>query len=397
MAPPAGPFVGPILMICPQFRPIVGGYERAAERLSRELARRGVAVTVVTFRSERDWPEREVFDGVEIIRLPYRHRRGLTSLTASFSLLWFLLRRGSHYAIWHAHAPNPEVAFAFLIGKFKRIPTVLKLPSSGTGGIARAARQGVFGKLGFVRSGLRLASAALATSQTMESEVEAFFPEQTIKVTIPNGVDTEEFRARTRTCDPSARAYWPMEKGSVAISVGRLSHEKNPVLLIDAWAKLPAIVRHKAHLVFIGDGPMKDVIERRAEALGIASTVSLQRSTDKVSDFYNVADLFVLPSDREGLSNAMLEAMSSGLPIVMTAVGGFEWVSEAPPCGIVVPVGDAEALSKAIGALLADPGLRKRFGQNARDRIISKASIQMVADRTMVLYEALENISYRRR
>jgi glycosyltransferase involved in cell wall biosynthesis len=382
--------VGPILMICPQFRPIVGGYERAAERLSGELTRRGVAVTVVTFRRERTWPAWEKVDGFEIIRLPCLPWRGLTTLTTTISLMLFLVWKGHTYAVWHAHAPNPEVAMAFMLSRMKNRPTVLKLPNSARDGIKASAQRGLLGRVGIARAGLRLASGVVVTSAEIFQEATAFFSDSAKIAHIPNGLDTAPF---SPACPEgrAARLAAQSELGAkrLVVSVGRLDPQKNHSLLLRAWSLIPEPIRSEAQLAIIGGGQLKDMLLKEAQSLGISDSVSLPGQCDDVRKWYQAADVFVLSSDYEGLSNAMLEAMASGLPVVMTRVGGHEWVSAEPQCGLLTPVGEKEALAEAIGTLLSDPGLAKSLGRNARQRVVDRASIRSVAERTIALYQSL--------
>ncbi len=382
--------VGAVLMICPQFRPIVGGYERAAERLSKELVRQGVSVTVVTFRKKWDWPAREDVDGFEIIRLPCLPWRGLTTLTATISLMLFLLWRGHAYAVWHAHAPNPEIAMAFMLARMKNRPTVLKLPSSARNGIAVTSQRGLLGRLGITRPGLRLASGVVVTSAAISQEAREFFSDSAEIADIPNGLDTAVF---SPACPEgrAARVAAQSELGAkrLVVSVGRLDPAKNHSLLLHAWSLIPEAIRSKAQLAIIGNGPLEHTLVEEAEILGVSASVTLPGQSDDISKWYQAADVFVLSSDYEGLSNAMLEAMASGLPVVMTRVGGHEWVSAEPQCGLVTPVGEKEALAEAIGTLLSDPGLAKSLGRNARQRVVVRASIGSVAEKTISLYQSI--------
>ncbi len=382
--------VGPILMICPQFRPLVGGYERAAERLSGELTRRGVAVTVVTFRRERTWPAWEKVNGFEIIRLPCLPWRWLTTLTTTISLMLFLLWRGHTFAVWHAHAPNPEVAMAFMLSRMKNRPTVLKLPSSARDGIKAAAQRGLLGRLGITRVGLRLASGVVVTSAGISREATAFFSDSAKIAHIPNGLDTALFSPACPE-ERATRLAAQSELGAkrLVVSVGRLDPAKNYSLLLHAWSRIPEVIRNETQLAIIGGGQLKDMLLQEAESLGISDSVSLPGQCDDVREWYQAADVFVLSSDYEGLSNAMLEAMASGLPVVMTRVGGHEWVSAEPQCGLVTPVGEKEALAEAIGTLLSDPGLAKSLGRNARQRVVDHASIGAVAEKTISLYQSI--------
>ena len=183
-----------VLMICPQFRPVIGGYERAAERLSAQLAADGYDVSVVTFRLKPEWPRHEKILGFNIVRLRCLPIRGLSSITTAASLLWYLICHGRKFQVWHAHAVTPAVALAFMVGRVLGKKTVLKLPSSGPGGVQIAARSGMFGRLGITAMGLKLATAVVAPSRRGADEAYEMFNSGTRIECIPNGVDTEAYK-----------------------------------------------------------------------------------------------------------------------------------------------------------------------------------------------------------
>jgi glycosyltransferase involved in cell wall biosynthesis len=114
--------------------------------------------------------------------------------------------------------------------------------------------------------------------------------------------------------------------------------------------------------------------------------------TGQVKDavpYLQAADLFVLPSSTEGLSNSMLEAMSCGLPVLATTVGGAPDVIEHGKNGFLIPPDDVDSLRRGLQTLLADGTLRFTLGSNARARILADFSLDSVADRLAALYERL--------
>jgi glycosyltransferase involved in cell wall biosynthesis len=110
-----------------------------------------------------------------------------------------------------------------------------------------------------------------------------------------------------------------------------------------------------------------------------------QVAPDRVTRSYREADLFVLPSHREGFPNTLLEAMAAGLPCVATPVGAIPETLEGD-CGVLVPVGDAPALREALAPLVRDPGLRTRLGQRARERVAERYALDPVMRRYRSLY-----------
>lgn len=156
--------------------------------------------------------------------------------------------------------------------------------------------------------------------------------------------------------------------------VASLTPVKRHDLLLDAWSLIPPRDdRAGASLHILGDGPLRQALEERVARLGLARTVVFEGEVRDVAGRLADMDVAVLCSDREGLSNAILEAMAAALPVVATDVGGNpELVSERT--GILVPPGDAQALASALAGLVADGPRRRELGRQARIRAESEFS-----------------------
>jgi glycosyltransferase involved in cell wall biosynthesis len=159
--------------------------------------------------------------------------------------------------------------------------------------------------------------------------------------------------------------------------VGRLSEQKAPLDLLEGFA-LFARERPDAILVLVGDGPLRGAVESRAAELGLADRVRLAGLRRDVPRLLRAFDVFALASRWEGLPRVFPQAMAAGLPIVATRVdGAIEAISEGET-GFLVEPGDFPALARALGALLDDPGLRRRMGEAARFRVEEFSAERMV-------------------
>jgi glycosyltransferase involved in cell wall biosynthesis len=156
----------------------------------------------------------------------------------------------------------------------------------------------------------------------------------------------------------------------LVLAVGRLSREKAHRDLIAAFKHLREANRSlQLKLVIVGDGPERSSLEAYAESLGVNEMVVFAGQVNDVQPFYNVADVFALPSHSEGSPNVLLEAMAANLPVVATAVGGVPEIVENNTSALLVPANDPRTLGAAMARLLTDGELRERLVKNAAELV----------------------------
>ena len=143
-----------------------------------------------------------------------------------------------------------------------------------------------------------------------------------------------------------------------------------------------AALRDRVRLLIVGDGPLRPLLTQLIEQLALQDIAWLAGDRQDVPRLLQAMDVFVLPSLGEGISNTVLEAMASGLPVIATAVGGNVELVEDGCNGSLVPPGDQLALSNALAALLHDDSERARRGANARQRVCERFDW----DRTVAAY-----------
>jgi glycosyltransferase involved in cell wall biosynthesis len=374
-------------MIAPQFRPLIGGYERAAERLCAALAERGFQVTVIAERRVRSWPVREIVQGYEVRRLPCLYRRQLHIVSSLLVFGIYMLLHGRRFQVWHVHQYGPHAALAVALGKLLRRPVVLKLTSSAIMGIEQTLGKGIWGGLlGFLHCRV---SACLAVSEETRTEAVQFgIPPERVHL-IPNGVDRRSFRPASPKERADARRALGLECQRLVLYVGRLAPEKNPLGLLEAWAAVDGAIRTGSMLALVGDGPLRAMLADYVVARGLSESVQIVGEQNDVACWMRAADLYVLASHNEGLSNTLLEAMASGLPVVSTRVSGSIETVEEAGAGLLVDVGRVDRLSEAMARMLADTPLRERMGQAGRVLIEAKYSIDVVAQACLRLYRSL--------
>ena len=196
--------------------------------------------------------------------------------------------------------------------------------------------------------------------------LEQGIPPERVQV-IPNGVELDRF-ATVREQRLAKRSELGLEGGFVILSIARLQPVKGLDDLIGAVALLRERVDRPLLLV-VGGGPQKAELERLVAAAGLAGLVRLEGEVADPRPYLAAADVFALASTREGLPNALLEAMAAGLPIVATRVGGVPEAVEDGISGLLVQPGNPEALAEAIVRLWKDPEVRQQLGANASRRV----------------------------
>lgn len=171
----------------------------------------------------------------------------------------------------------------------------------------------------------------------------------------------------------------------VVASIGRLGIEKGHHLLLEAAVRvLPACPR--ARFLIIGEGAERADIEARIAELDVGSAVRLLGHRDDLPAIYPALDVLAITSLREGLPNVLLEAMLNGIPAVATAVGGIPEVVREGHDGLLVAPGDGAAYARALAMLLADAGMRRRLGEQARVTVRARFLFERRLERMCAIY-----------
>ncbi|MBY0490088.1 MAG: glycosyltransferase family 4 protein [Gemmatimonadaceae bacterium] len=185
--------------------------------------------------------------------------------------------------------------------------------------------------------------------------------------TIPNGIDVAQFQASAHRRSQAREQLAATADEIVVGCVARLHPLKGIDVLLDAWAALKT--ESRSRLVVIGDGQEREVLRERARRLNVP--VNFMGSRSDVALLMSGLDVFVLPSRSEGLPLALLEAMATGLPCVVTDVGEMSAVLGGGDYGLVVPPERPAELAAAIGLLLANPTRRASYAEGVRERVES--------------------------
>ena len=385
-----------VLMVISQFYPMIGGAEKQAQLLAKKLTEGGVIVDIVTGWWKFGTARKEKIDGIQIFRnftcwgvfglKRNRAIRMVGGLIYMMSLAAYLFFHRREYDIIHVHQSLYPAFLSILIGKkILKKPVLVKSASSGRTSDIEFLRRLPFGRfqLNYL---LKETDYLVAVSKATGTDFkEIGYPESRI-VYIPNGV---EIPTKGKTL---------FGRVINALTTARLSEEKGVDVLLRA---LTIVVRQEKtlKLVVIGDGPLESELKRLAQSLGLVGSVDFMGMTRNVAQHLKSADIFVLPSRTEGLSNALLEAMSHGIPCVATNVGGNSELlgagDEKIPSqgyviarnGLLVNPDDVRGLSEAILYVIRNQRKGEEMGRIGRKFIEENFSIDLVADKYIGLYQ----------
>jgi glycosyltransferase involved in cell wall biosynthesis len=204
---------------------------------------------------------------------------------------------------------------------------------------------------------------------------------------IPNGIDTDRFQPANATCRRQQRATLGLPADAIVVgTVGALRPEKNQLRLVRAFKQV-ARDAPRAHLLVVGDGPLRQPMQHELQNQGLSERATFCGRVSDPERFYQAMDVFALPSDTEQMSLALLEAMASGLPVVGTDVGDTKSVVDVlnRPC-IVPPNGD-DSFADALQTMLADDQLRTRLSTANRRRALEEYSFDRMLRDYVALYE----------
>ncbi len=271
--------------------------------------------------------------------------------------IWVEVRRAGLRHV-HAHFTNPAGDVAMIVAGLWNEDERSSWSFSAHGADIQETDQTL------LAAKIRSAGRVVCVSDYGRSQLMAIVePEQWPKISVVHcGVDTESFPARR----VESRAGRPLR----ILNVGRLVPVKGQSVLLEAVAK----VRQRGldvAVTIVGDGPLRDSLRDAARHLGVENSVEFTGSVgqDDIAAHYRNADLFCLPSLREGVPVVLMEAMASGVPVIASGIMGIPELVEDGVTGLLVPPGRADALADAIVRLAGDDELYDRLVTDARGRI----------------------------
>ncbi len=225
------------------------------------------------------------------------------------------------------------------------------------------------------------------SNQLQDQLVELGFPKQKIS-TILNGVDTERFIAGDRADAWRNIGLNNLITGDQVIGiVGRFGAFKRHSVLIEAFNQI-AIENPRLHLLIVGDGgPEKERVHTQVTASPVASRIHLCGYQKDVRPFYQAMDLLVVPSENEGLSNAVLEAMACSVPVLAHDICGNSEIITPGVDGWIADLGTPEKLAAHLKNILAIPSELDKLKQMARTKVLKRFSMAAMVEQYAALYK----------
>ena len=376
-----------ILSLNYEFPPIGGGGGNAHKYLLKEFAQfEDLQISFLSITDQKEPFHESYAPNVNLFLLPqkkkhllyWRRREILQYLAMHYGFLREFSKTQS-FSLCHAFFGFPTGLLAY---HFRyRVPYLISVRGSDVPGFNRRFSLDYLFLKPFLNRIYSSAHAVVANSQGLQNLFQTKFPRLKASV-IPNGVDTEFFHPVSRAGNPEM----------ILVTVARLIPRKGIDLLIQACAEI-----HKEAIPFqchvIGDGPEENALKAEAQRLEIADRIHFHGRMEKeqLAQFLPQCDIFVLPSYAEGMSNAALEAMACGLPLLITDTGGSRELIDGN--GSIVPTGDVHALVERLRAWIDQPNVIHTMGR--RSRMCANAfSWENVAKRYRELYyQILEGLA----
>jgi glycosyltransferase involved in cell wall biosynthesis len=358
-----------ILFVIPEMGP--GGAERVVADLAGGLVEHDHEVALAA----AEGPSDALVEALPLRRVPIAgHGRSLGSFIASTRAVRSLVGN------WH-----PDLVHAINV-KASGISALARLTSRGTRFPILASFQGIAAE-DYRAATLILRSADLvvcASRQLQTTLAAKGFPETRV-VVVPNAVALPE--PVSRLVADSLKDEFQLGGGQVVANVGRLVPQKDHHLFLEVARHIHQ-QREDVRFLVVGDGPLRNELERRARAMGLASAVTFTGLRGDARDLVACSDLVLFTSKWEGLSLAALETLAAGTPLVTTAAEGMhELLSDG--VGEIVTSRDPVELADRVIACLDDPDRRRKMSQLGRERVAAEYSLDRMIDRYLRHYSQL--------
>ncbi len=364
-----------ILFISNGFYPKVRGAEKQMEFIARYFQSKGHKVEVLTLRYDKNLLKIENYNGLIIKRIAYPFIKGLNLFVYLSRFTIYLIINISKWDIYYIVIPEYFAFIASLLGRLFKRRTILKFTGIGDLGAGYISKLWMSSLLFW---GIKKADHFIAVSNDMKEDLQKYgFDAKKIKL-IPNAVDTELYVKVSGEEKNDLKQKLNFNSDFTGIFVGQLIKIKGVDYLIRAWIEFVKQTKANAQLLILGNGPEKDDLLTLTEKSSSDVNIKFLGQRSDVHTLMQISDLYILPSFTEGLSNTLLEAMSSSLPCLSTDISGNRDLIENNKTGLLVPTGDIKEIKNGILSIYNNKELSKFLGENAHRKIETTCSPQVV-------------------
>jgi glycosyltransferase involved in cell wall biosynthesis len=401
-----------VYVLTPSFPPTPGGQENHLLELSESLIAAGVGVRVITRRAEPAVPAAECLGRVPVVRLtPFGPIKGVGFRAAPrlgfllCKMIWRLMRDRHDYDVVLVSGFNFMPIAPVIAGIFTRKPCVVRpespLEVAEAIGIDSRRKMGLEENSvalrligGFRRRAARRVDRYIAISSEIRIGLERAGIDPERITVVPNGIAVQRFAPVSPSRKLQLRTQLNLPSDPLLLMyTGRLAVTKGVLMLIDVWREL-APSFPTAHLVIVGTGEgsfdnCESALKEFIAVHELQSRVTLTGNVTNVHEFLQAGDVFVFPSDYEGFSLSILEAMTAGLPIVSTRVGVAAELESTSRFGLLVPPKDGARFRDALRHLLSEPAMRAEMGANGNAAVRTQYSLQSEAARYVAVFSEL--------
>ena len=383
------------------FYPTVNGAVTQVTALSGRMLEKGSSVLVIASRTNARQPYHEKWDGIDVIRVSpaveLKNRMGkYTRLLPAF---WALVKARRKYDLIVASDFSARGPIAVIASKILKKKCFLRAESNGEMDGSFAMQYGpppgiwkmvLIRILVVLRNGiLKKADGFISISPAISREYIKSGVHRNALIEIPNGVDVERFSPIATEKRNGLLNQFNLSGKKIFIYTGRLTKGKGLEYLVLAWKKLVSEVPD-IHLILVGSGggyslSIEEELKRFFKDNHIENTITITGNVTNVDEYLQAGDFFVLPSEMEGLSISLLEAMSCRLPcIVSNVVGNLDLIQDGVN-GLLVPYGNEEKLLEAMKGVLSNKEENARLGREARKTVAEKYDIDRIVDQYLSL------------
>ncbi len=369
----------PVLFVIDSFFPALGGAERQAIVLAKALNKKGVEVEFVSPLLEKELLIEDEVDGFRLTRIAYPRIKYLGAIMLMISFSYFIMRNRKKYAYVHVHITKLLAASLGILKPWHRLPVISKISGHAefSGGVLDKRRKYNVVYRIMVYYIRKLDYIHAISEYTRKVLLDNGFSDHQI-VQIPNAVEAAKYTTSDYSSDPH---------GILRVGFcGRVEKVKGLDVLVAAYNELEAHVSNNMQVLIAGDGRFIETIKNLVEASELTKNIKFLGRIDDVPAFLKQLDIYVQPSYAEGLSNALLEAMSVGLPVIASNISGNVDLVDDDVSGLLFEPGNSAALAEKLQELASDKARRITMGKKAREKILNHYSTDSVSERLIKLY-----------